>query len=69
MARVREMHGGRDYSAEWGTRMRGEGEYSGIIAQRFRVAAARLGLDAELPDLSTSRFRVPPRKGDQLSLF
>lgn len=69
MARLREMHGGQDYSAEWGKRMRGEGHYAGIVAQRFRLAAARLGLDAVLPELSADGFRVPPRPGDQLSLF
>ena len=69
MARVREMHGGRDYSADWGKRMRGEGHYARLIGQRFRVAAARLGLDRELPPLATCLFRVPPRPGEQLSLF
>jgi DNA repair photolyase len=69
MARVREMHGGREYSADWGKRMRGEGAYAEMIAQRFRVAASRLGLDADLPQPTTALFRVPPRPGDQLSLF
>lgn len=69
MARVREMHGGRDYSVEWGKRMRGEGPYARLVGQRFRLAAARLGLDAALPPLSVDRFRVPLRPGDQLSLF
>lgn len=69
MARVREMHGGQDYSADWGRRMRGEGEYARLIAQRFRLAAARLGLDQDLPPLETGLFRVPPAPGAQLSLF
>ncbi|RSK31979.1 PA0069 family radical SAM protein [Rhodovulum iodosum] len=69
MARLREMHGGRDYDPAWGRRMRGQGPYAQMIGQRFRVAAARLGLDADLPPLDCSRFRVPPRAGDQLSLF
>ncbi|MCR9151610.1 MAG: PA0069 family radical SAM protein [Rhodobacteraceae bacterium] len=69
MARVREMHGGRDYAADWGRRMRGEGEYARMIGARFRLAAARLGLARDLPPLATDRFRVPPRQGDQLSLF
>ena len=69
MARVREMHGGRDYSADWGRRMRGEGEYARMIGARFRLAAARLGLARDLPALETGRFRRPPRPGEQLSLF
>ncbi|MCR8547329.1 PA0069 family radical SAM protein [Salipiger sp. P9] len=69
MARLREMHGGREYSAEWHRRMRGEGQYAGLIAQRFRKAVRRLGLDAELPPLRCDLFRAPARAGDQLDLF
>ncbi|MBN9886381.1 PA0069 family radical SAM protein [Salipiger abyssi] len=69
MARLREMHGGQDYSARWHHRMRGEGPYAEIVAQRFDKAARRLGLDAEQPRLRCDLFRVPARAGDQLSLF
>lgn len=69
MARLREMHGGRDYDPRWGHRMRGEGEYARLIAQRFRAAAKRLGLDRAVPPLRCDLFKVPPQKGDQLSLF
>lgn len=69
MARVREMHGGKDYSADWGRRMRGEGHYARLVAARFDVAARRLGLATGLPELRTDLFRVPPRPGDQLELF
>ena len=44
MARIRELHGGKDYAADWGRRMRGEGLWSDLIAQRFSKACARLGL-------------------------
>ncbi len=69
MARLREMHGGKSYRADWGKRMRGEGLYAAMIAQRFDKARRRLGLD--VPDVGLRRdlFRVPPRPGDQLSLF
>ena len=69
MARLREMHGGRDYDPRWGHRMRGEGHYAAMIAARFAAAARRLGLDRTLPDLRRDLFRVPPKPGDQLSLF
>ncbi|OLS46674.1 radical SAM protein [Rhodovulum sulfidophilum] len=69
LARLREMHGGEIYSPDWGCRMRGEGPYAEIVAQRFRLAVARLGLATAQPELSTALFRVPPRAGDQLSLF
>ncbi|WP_108482529.1 PA0069 family radical SAM protein [Oceaniglobus ichthyenteri] len=69
MARLREMHGGKEYSAEWHHRMRGEGVYADLIAQRYDLACARLGLDGETPPLRRDLFHIPPRIGDQLSLF
>jgi DNA repair photolyase len=69
MSLVRELHGGKDYDPQWGRRMKGEGVYSQLIARRFTAAAARLGLDRAMPKLRTDLFRVPPRTGDQLSLF
>ncbi|WP_092061320.1 PA0069 family radical SAM protein [Poseidonocella pacifica] len=69
MARVREMHGGKDYDARWGRRMRGEGPYAKLIAQRFDLAVRRLGLDAAQPPLTTGLFRPPSLPGDQMALF
>ena len=69
MARVREARGGKDYDAEWGKRMRGEGLYAGLIAQRFDKAVARLGLAQVLPPLRCDLFRPPVLPGDQLRLF
>lgn len=69
MARVREMHGGRDYDPAFGKRMRGEGLWADLMAQRFAKATARLGLDARQPALRCDLFRPPERAGDQLTLF
>jgi DNA repair photolyase len=69
MSLVRQMRGGKDYDAEWRTRMRGEGPLADLLAQRFTAARRRLGLDRDLPDLDLSRFRIPPRTGDQRDLF
>ncbi len=69
MARLREMHGGRDYDPRWGHRMRGEGEYADMIARRFRLACKRLGLAERSPPLRTDLFAKPAQAGDQLSLF
>lgn len=69
MARLREMHGGKDYDPRWSHRMRGEGIYAEMIAKRFKAAAARLGLDEKQPGLRTDLFRLPPQAGDQLDLF
>ena len=69
MARVREMHGGKDYDPEWGRRMTGTGVHAELIAHRFAIAVKRLGLARELPALRTDLFRPPAKVGDQLSLF
>jgi DNA repair photolyase len=69
MARLRDMHGGRDYDPRWGHRMRGEGEYADVIARRFRAACKRLGLNENSPSLRCDVFAVPPQPGDQLALF
>jgi len=66
MARVRELHGGKDYDAEWGKRFRGEGVWANLMNRRFKLATARLGLDKVLPPLRTDLFRVPTAKGNQL---
>ncbi|WP_299731551.1 PA0069 family radical SAM protein [uncultured Tateyamaria sp.] len=69
MARLREMHGGKDYDARWGHRMRGEGAYAEIIAARFAVAIKRLGLKRTAPPMRTDLFEPPKPPTAQLSLF
>lgn len=70
MSLVQQSHGGKDYSAEWGRRMRGQGEYAKLTAQRFKLACRRFGLNrGGLWKLDTRQFRVPARAGDQLGLF
>ncbi len=69
MARLREMHGGKDYDSGWHRRMRGEGHYARLIAQRFDLATRRLGLDGKTAPLRCDLFRRPPEVGDQLDLF
>ncbi|MGR3566899.1 MAG: PA0069 family radical SAM protein, partial [Pseudooceanicola nanhaiensis] len=64
-----EMHGGKDYDAQWGKRMRGEGHHAQMIGQRFARAARRLGLDRALPPLSCDLFRPPVPRGAQMDLF
>jgi len=69
MARLREMHGGRDYDPRWGQRMRGEGEYARMIGHRFKTACKRLGLQEKTAGLRSDLFSCPAQPGDQLSLF
>lgn len=69
LGKVRESHGGKDYDAEWGKRLRGEGHYAQLISHRFKLACRRLGLQNDLPPLRADLFQVPSQAGDQLSLF
>ncbi|KZY50702.1 PA0069 family radical SAM protein [Sulfitobacter sp. KE29] len=69
MARLRDMHGGKEYDAGWHKRMRGEGPYAQMVAQRFDLAVKRLGLARSGVPLRCDLFRPPSEKGDQLSLF
>lgn len=69
MALVRQMRGGKDYDSHWHTRMRGTGPYAEMIARRFQLAVKRLGLNEEQRPLVVTRFRRPPRAGDQLNLL
>ena len=69
MGRVRELHGGRDYDPDFGTRMRGQGLWADLIHRRADLARKRLGLGEGLPALRTDLFAPPPMVGDQLTLF
>jgi DNA repair photolyase len=68
MNRLRDCRGGRAYDARFGTRMRGEGIYADLIAQRFRTACRSLGF-GEMPGLECGHFRPPAAHRDQLPLF
>ena len=71
MGRVREMRGGKDYDASFGTRMKGEGVWARLLAQRLAKAKARFGLDREHAALDLTQFRkpLPPRVDGQTDLF
>ncbi len=66
MNRVREMRGGRDYDARFGTRMKGSGTWSELIRQRFDKASARHGLDRKLPEPRADLFERPRPSGPQI---
>ena len=69
MSLVRQMRGGKDYDAQWGKRMKGEGPIAELIAGRVRLARRKHGLDRPRAPLSTHLFAVPPKAGDQGELF
>jgi DNA repair photolyase len=66
---LREMRGGQDYDSRWWKRQRGEGPYARMIADRFQRTCARLGLNRGGAELDMTRFRKPPRPGEQLELL
>ena len=65
---IRQCRGGKLYDAGFGQRLRGEGPFAELLAQRFAVAHRRLGFkrSGELPALDCARFAPP---GRQLALF
>lgn len=72
MSLVHQVRGGRDNDPEFGSRMRGEGQFADLIAKRFEIACKRLGLNQDRTlRLDTTRFRPPTRAlaGAQLDLF
>jgi len=68
MARIHEMRGGKDYDANFATRMKGSGLWSDLVRQRFEKASKRLGFNRERIELDLSGFR-PPGSSGQGSLF
>jgi DNA repair photolyase len=69
MSLVRQMRGGKDYDAEWGSRMKGQGPVAELMATRFHAAKRRYGLDQGWGSLDASQFRVPPKPNSQMDLF
>jgi DNA repair photolyase len=68
MSLVQQMRGGRDYQAEFGTRMTGTGVFAQLVQQRFRKARARLGF-GRFTELDASRFVAPRQATPQGELF
>lgn len=67
---LRAAHGGACYDATFGHRMQGAGAYADLLAQRFRVACRKAGIDPQHRiALSAAAFRRPARGGDQMALF
>jgi DNA repair photolyase len=72
MSLVQQVRGGRDNDPEFGSRMRGQGQFADLIARRFALACKRLGLNEDRTlRLDTTRFHPPkgPAAGAQLDLF
>ncbi|WBY01380.1 PA0069 family radical SAM protein [Ramlibacter tataouinensis] len=63
MARVQDMRGGKDYDADFATRMKGSGPWAELLAQRFRKATQRLGFNRERIEMDMGLFRPPSPPG------
>ena len=64
MNRIRDLHGGHDYKADFATRMRGTGIWADLLRQRFYKTADRLGFSYHRYNelvLDTSQFKPPAR--------
>ena len=68
MSLIRQMRGGKDYDSRFGARMRGEGPFAQLIAQRFRKAHSRLGFGG-MPPLDDAAFAPPRKAAPQGELF
>jgi len=60
---IRETHGGKDYDAQWGKRLRGTGPYAALMGARFEVIHKKLALKRLAPQ-RCDLFRRLPKKGD-----
>ncbi len=70
MSLIRQMRGGKDNDARFGSRMRGEGAFAELVRQRFRLACRRHGINARRElDLDTTRFTPPRAATPQGELF
>ncbi len=63
MSIVRQSRGGRENDSAFGSRLRGEGVFADMIAQRFKKTCARLGLNARHYALDTLQFNTVGRGG------
>ena len=69
MQLIRDMRGGKDYDADWKTRMSGEGPFAKLVADRFRLARQRLELHERHQKLETGLFRPSLKVAKQLSFL
>jgi len=69
MSLINQARGGKDYDAEFGTRMRGTGAYADLLRTRFELARRKLGFNESHArhELVTHLFR-PPASTGQMTL-
>lgn len=65
---IRDVRDGKLNETSWGERMTGSGHYANQIAELFRVARHRAGLDQKSIEMSVEHFRRPGGKQMELDL-
>jgi DNA repair photolyase len=70
MSLINQSRGGKDYQAEFGTRMVGTGVFAQLLRTRFDVAKRKYGLDdaEHRHELRTDLFRPPAANEAQMAL-
>jgi DNA repair photolyase len=63
MARIHDMRGGRDYRADFATRMKGQGAWANLLRARFDTTTRKLGFTQQRKELDFSQFRGAPAAG------
>ena len=63
MGRVHDLRGGKDYDADFATRMKGQGIWADLLRQRFVKTCDRLGYHRDRQPLDTGRFRPAALRG------
>ncbi|MDG0835129.1 PA0069 family radical SAM protein [Pelomonas saccharophila] len=69
MARLRDMRGGQDNDARFGTRMTGEGVWAELLRARLHRVARKHGLRTERRPVELALFQRPSKPSAQGSLF
>ncbi|HZV61067.1 MAG TPA: PA0069 family radical SAM protein [Methylophilaceae bacterium] len=69
MSIVKQSRGGKAYDSAFFKRQRGTGLFADMIAQRFKLATKKLGMNIDRPPMNTALFSPPRPSEPQMSLF
>lgn len=69
MAQLREVRGGKESDASFGTRHTGTGPAAWLVGRRFQLACQRFGLNRSRLKLRTDLFTRPIQPGQQMALL
>lgn len=69
--RIMELHGGKLYDSEFGTRLTGQGNWADAVKRIFETNCSKFNINKEKIPLATDLFRIPPDalNKDQFHLF